>query len=218
MTKQSPAKPFNDWRKTYDSKSYEEHVAFHEKWSKIYPNQNRYDSERVRLFFSLAIHLERSINVLEIGGWKGQLATKMLKEFPWIRRWHNVEIVRSAAEETVCHSKRYSVEILPDFFWNAPFDVDLYDVLLLSHVVEHIKKEDFAGILRQIDLIKHLYVAAPIEQRTENVDWKGFVGTHILEIGWEDVHKLIQRYGFEMIENASTNSIRIYYKMRNIRL
>lgn len=216
MTKQSPAKPFNDWRKTYDSKSYEEHVAFHEKWSKIYPDQNRYNIERIRVFFYLVAHLKRSIGVLEIGGWKGQLAKQMLKEFPSIKRWHNVEISKVVADETACHSKRYIAEVLPDFFWKATFDARLYDVLILSHVIEHMKGENLKGILEKTPSIKYLYIAAPIEQKTEDVDWKGFVGTHILEIGWEDVHRLIRGCGFEAIENACSNSIKIYYRMRNI--
>jgi len=221
----SAAEPFNEWRRKYDGMSYDSQVAAHRKFWMDYPQQVQFNAEEILIFFlfvrlsSWKVTGDVFHNVLELGGWKGEMAKHVLSQFPLIKKWHNIELCEDAIKESVCDSEKYSVEILPDFFWKADFNAESYDVLVLSHIVEHIKATEFVGILEKAKWVKYLYIDAPIADLTSEVDWTDYAGTHVLEIGWRDLHALILKQGFTKMWRAqyqTDGSIGVYIKLGEV--
>lgn len=182
---------FDGWRKDYDRLTYGEHVEFYRTVAEAYPDQQHYNEPAIRTFLDGS-----SGPVLEIGGWKGELAQKVLPDYPGIPEWLNVEIAPQAVSESVCTDPRYSV-IVPDrFLWDSDLDVTRFRTFIASHSLEHIKRGHLTQLLGRLGGVERMYVDAPLPD--EDPQWGGGNGqhSHILEIGWNRLRDLFESYGF----------------------
>jgi hypothetical protein len=198
---------FDMWRMMYDQLTYEHQQTIYDTVARTYPEQQQYDSEAVTASLQCGQPARR---ILEIGGWRGELADAMLQTFPEIEAWHNVELCRLALRNPACTSVKYTGFDLGMFFWEAtesdfavpPYhEIERtgYDTLVLSHVVEHMRAGELDAVLAKCHHIDRLYIDAPIAEHTADVNWKGYFGTHILEIGWDDLTEMLRARGYEEV-------------------
>lgn len=182
---------FDAWRNNYDRLTYAEHVEFYRQVAEVYPDQQHYNESAIREFLAGS-----SGPVLELGGWKGELAASVLPDFPGIPEWLNVEIAPQTID-TVCHDPRYLVVVPEAFIWDWDFDLTPYRTFIASHVIEHMKRADVARLLSRLNAIERMYVDAPLPRKPSL--WGGGESSHIIELGWDKLGALIMSYGFSKV-------------------
>jgi len=194
---------FNNYRKKYNSLSFSDKKRIACRWSKKYPEQAHFNFEHVD--FWLRYIVNGHPKVLEIGGWKGDLALKALSSFKNIQIWHNYDIIESEPYQR-CNDYRYKYIILEDYIWNKSLEIE-YNVLIATHVIEHFSWSEFVSLISWISTnIETVLFEAPIPYTGENINWTGDHSTHILEKGWEQVITEMQNYGFKDL-NRMDNTV-----------
>jgi hypothetical protein len=183
---------FDAWRRDYDRLSYPEHVEFYRQVAEAYPDQQHYNEPAVREFLGPV-----KGDVLEVGGWKGELAAKVLPDFPDIDRWLNVEIAPQAVTENVCTDPRYRVIVPDTFIWDTDIDLSSYRTLVASHVIEHMKRRDVVKLLSRLPDVERIYVDAPLPAFPSA--WDNGESSHIIEVGWDGLTNLLESYGFVQV-------------------
>lgn len=186
---------FDAWRAAYDDLSYAQHVEFYRQVAEAYPEQQHYNEPAVRAFLAGS-----DGSVLEIGGWKGELAAAVLPDFPAIPSWLNVEIAPQAVTESVCDDPRYRVLVPEAFIWDADIDLRPYRTLIASHVIEHMKQADVEKLMDRLGHIERMYVDAPLPP--EPSAWEQGESSHIIEVGWIGLAEIFTRHGFAQVGAA----------------
>ena len=227
MADDAPEKPtlpsafFDNYRAKYVKMAFAEHQQVYNTIERIYPEQRCYDREAVVTFLEKLITHGVIPFVLELGGWKGELARDMLEQWKDMRvisGWYNVEICREAVAKTICHDSRYTCNTLDGFFWDVkPGWVQMCNTLVLSHVVEHMRLQDFAATIthcadRKID---YVYLDIPHITADSRKAWQGWTNTHVLEGGWDDIEAILVQNGY--VQWAVDNSSRCYASKKGMR-
>jgi hypothetical protein len=204
---------FNKWRLEYDSYGFEDHKKIYEELYVIYPDQQHYDM--AALFSFIDYPYSKRLKILEIGGWKGELANGILNSnivgkdgkrlSDQIAYWHNYEITPSVITNSVCNHNDYNVILAEDFVWNLNVFQE-YNVCIMSHVAEHMKAVELGKFFEKINHIQHIYIHAPIQN--ESISWDNYVGTHILETGWDGIKEMLSDY----CEQKHSDQIRFFRK------
>lgn len=202
---------FNRWRDDYQQMSYEEQVEFYNEVARRWPEQIDFHFPSWGRFFAY-VHLELGpFSVFEIGGWKGELAQAVFEAIPdviahsvihggarQVPTWVNFEISEEALTETVVIDPRYRASVPPDFAWNVP--LPNMDVFIASHTIEHITEENFVALLNNLpDTIVFIGLESPLRPSDTDRGWDNYTGSHILEIGWEEIFYRLARFGFANI-------------------
>ena len=185
---------FDAWRDNYDRLTYAEHVEFYRKVAEVYPEQQHYNEPAVRDFLAGS-----QGPVLELGGWKGELAASVLPDFPGIPEWLNVEIAPQAISENACTDPRYSVIVPHAFLWDTDLDLSRFTTFIASHSIEHIKRRHVSQLLVRLGGVERMYVDAPLPDAPSK--WGGGNGqhSHIIEIGWDGLRDLFASFGFSQV-------------------
>ena len=178
---------FNEWREKYGTLSLDEQVQYHNVIETQYPEQAHYTYDNVKKV------LYKGATVLEFGTWKADLAQKAIIEFN-LSKWQGIEICSNAIEKTRCTLKEFSY-IKPDKFdwWVNPLPNS--DIIIATHFIEHLSNEHFEQLVKVLKA-KYIYFEAPLTEVGE--DWAGYVGTHKLKYGWNDVNKLMAEQGYKI--------------------
>ena len=204
---------FDAWRERYDDMTYEEMADFYDAVETDHPLQKAFNADAFHRFLGYTIKALGRIDVLEIGGWKGELAKEMLEKLGAIGDWCNVEICWRAVEKSVVVPKYVAMKPV-DFPWNI--QLPNADVFVAAHFIEHIKEREFELLLGDLsvsDTVRYIGIQAPIPESGEGVDWTGYHGTHILEIGWEQVSTLLLGYGFTEIQALRIGDFRAFFRV-----
>ena len=192
---------FNRYRKRYDSYSFNHKVKLANKWLVQYPEQAHFDINPINYWFENIV--VRPTSVLEIGGWRGDLAEEALSSFEHINKWHNYDLINHNNYQK-CNDKRYSLITLNDYIWHLSLNNE-YNVLIATHMIEHINWQEFIELTGWIPIIiKTVLFEAPLPSSNENINWKDDHSSHILEKGWEQVINEMKNHGFS-----------VYYKENN---
>lgn len=183
---------FDAWRATYATMTDDAQRAFHTRVQQHYPAQAHGHIEPIRPVVTGA-------RVLEVGGWDGGTAAACLRDDPSIRSWVNVEWTREAAETPATVDTRYTVKTPDAFRWwrnTAPLD---REVGVLSHVIEHLSREDAADLMEWMVAsgVRAFYIEAPLPE-TGAADWAGYLGTHVYEGSWATVTADLAALGFTL--------------------
>ncbi len=179
----------DQWRAHYAASTYAEQTAFYADIFRLYPQQKHHSIDHV----AAAFDRYAPQTVVELGGWDGELAAQMLAKRPDIESWVNVEISRPAVQSTLEQmDPRYSAPELDDWYWTKEWSADLF---LASHCIEHLTADDLDRTLRATSA-KQLFLDAPLADGP--TDWHGYLGTHILEVGWRGVDELCAGYGYRL--------------------
>jgi hypothetical protein len=159
------------------------------------PEKASFSGRAVRVFLNQA---GGSPVVAEVGGRNGALAKVALESTPSIKRWINYEISEASVLGGVTKDPRYEARFLTDFRWWRSNKME-GDILIMSHVIEHLTDEDFKDLAVHIPAnIKGVHVQAPIPMRGPT-NWKGFNGAHILALGWVEVDQVFTAHSFRPI-------------------
>ena len=204
---------FDVWRAEYDLMTYEDQLAFYDLvWAK-HPVQKHYDPGAVAKFFSAHLAYTEPASVLEIGGWRGELAAEMLGLWPLnadIREWTNLEICRGAVENSIPLDVRYHPVVPGGFLWD--YDQGMfapYNVLVASHVIEHMRARELWSFLSRQKAL-WVYLASPLDE--EDRDWTGYNGSHILEIGWRKITSMMGELGYRHRPHHDTREVRVFWR------
>jgi len=191
---------FNEWRERYGKMSYAEMRAFYDRMEEIYPNQEYTDRGSIRKFLDMVeMETEQPIRVVEVGGWKGELGDHMMSGDDRIVEWLNIEVIQKALSEPVCKRDGYWAAVPPDYMWNVGWRYGIFNTAILGHVIEHIKAAELVRMLDVLKVVKFIYVEAPIRMKTKDVNWYDYLGTHVLEIGMEEVECLFLERWFDCV-------------------
>lgn len=191
---------FNEWRENYDTYSFEQHKELNNILEEISPRQQQHNTEEVINFLKDIPNAK----VLELGGWKGELANKVLLTNKDIILWHNYDICSNAIDKNVCKDERFKGIVLTDFAWNLDI-FSGYNVCIMSHVVEHMKLYEFKSFLDKIKHIKYIYIDCPLNDPYNRMKWKNYCGTHILNAEWSDITKALKGYNETIIIDTPRN-------------
>ena len=188
-------KYFDKWREDYDSMTNQEQKKRHIDIANTYGNQQSYNLKAYQ-------KADLKGQIVEIGGWKGELADHMLKENLNILSWTNIEFCTHM--EHVCKDFRYKVIEPKEFRWWLHNPEYLKgDCLIASHFIEHISNTDILSLF--VDTIsksslKRLLLDAPIVEKGE-CNWSNYLGTHILKYSWSDIISILESLGFKYVNN-----------------
>ena len=182
-----PVEDLDKWRNQYPTASHADQVAFHSRIWDSNPHQNHFDADEC----ALAIDHVKPTSVVELGGWDGELAGRMLTDYQDIRCWINVELCQEAAQSGRWqHPGRYHAPHLEGWYWAVEWKADLF---VASHVIEHLTAHDLSCVIAATNA-PAMFLDAPLFDAPTN--WSGTTTTHILELGWEGVTDLMARHGY----------------------
>jgi len=191
---------FDRYRIRYDSLTFKDKKNIANKWLIEYPEQAYFNFEPID--FWLKNFVRRPAKIIEIGGWKGDLALKILSHNYTIDAWHNYDLVESNNIQK-CVDEKYKFISLNDYIWNYRLVID-YNALIATHMIEHIKWHE---LIKLIDWIpKNIYTVlfeSPLSLTGGGKNWKGDHSSHILEKGWKNIIREMNKYGFRVEYNDS---------------
>ena len=195
---------FDRYRKKYDTMPFHTLVKRNDRWLHQYPEQAHFSLPPIGYWFDNVVL--RPAVVLEIGGWRGDLAMQMLSKYEFISCWHNYDVITDKSTQKCC-DPRYNCITLEDYIWNLSVDRS-YNSLVATHMIEHIKWRELLLLINWIPKnITSVLFEAPIERSTEHHDWTGNRSSHVLEKGWEQVIREMRETGFEAIHSSGNTMI-----------
>lgn len=172
--------------------TFAEHQAINAEWAQQYPHQQSWNAEACKKFLET-----RPVGrVVELGGWDGALADRMLNEFDWIDEWVNYDLTPGVPQ--VCTDRRYrKIELQ---HWPYISQVK-GDALVASHVFEHMLATEIEWLLEAWD-VESVYMDVPIG--ADPSDWRGYHGSHILEVGHVELLRRCRDLGYK-VTHADTH-------------
>lgn len=173
------------WRAEHAEMSFHDQQLFYQRVAREHPEQQHFDLAEAAATFDLIN--TPGATVVELGGWNGALASRLLSKFP-ISSWTNYDIV---GVPQVCDHPRYQLVVLDDYFWKLP--ARPADAFVATHTIEHLTGEELEMLLDAL-LVDFIYLESPLG--SEGQSWAGYPGSHILELGWREVRQLISDMGY----------------------
>ncbi len=142
--------------------------------------------------------------VLEVGAGDGSILQK-LSDYNFATEYHAVEISDSGVEHIKTRNIKNVVSVQEFDGYKLPFEDDSFDLIILSHVLEHVEHERL--LLREIKRVsKHFVIEVPIDYKT-NVDKriKHFLAYgHINMYTPTSLRYLLQTEGFEVKKDLTS--------------
>lgn len=201
---------FEWWRANYYSITNEENIKIGRDLEERYPTQTSFNLEVIDDIFNRFV--PGAADVLEVGGWKGELASKLIPKY-MVSHWLNIDMCLAAIEKTPKISG-YAAHFPGRFDWWAdtllPHFFHTYDVFVSAHTIEHLSDLHCLQLLSRISEIPRIILEAPIERTGQT--WDGYPGTHILTIGWNVIDRELVARGHQVY--PITNTIHYYEKRK----
>jgi hypothetical protein len=194
---------FDSYRMLYDSFSFDYKIKKANEWLKQYPEQAHFDI--IPINFWLENIVAKPSAVLEIGGWRGDLAEKALSSFDHINLWHNYDLLKNNNYQK-CYDNRFKLISLNDDIWHLSLKYE-YNALVATHMIEHINWKEFIELANWIpESIRTVLFEAPLPASNENINWKGDYSSHVLEKGWEQVITEMENHRF-LVDYTENNTV-----------
>jgi len=195
---------FDRYRKLYNTFSIDDKIRMAGKWLKQFPEQAHFEYMHVNYWLGNIV--QKPAMILEIGGWRGDLADKALSFFPGIFQWHNYDLLRNNNYQK-CSDQRYQLITLDDYIWSMSLNQE-YNALIATHVIEHLSWKEFTQLTKWIpECIETVLFEAPLPATDENHNWQGDHSSHILEKGWEQVISEMMKNSFLAIYSKDNTVI-----------
>jgi hypothetical protein len=186
---QLTALDWDAWREAYPDLTYAEQQDFHSLIYQAHPEQRHYDATLV----AKAVEYTQPHTVVELGGWDGELAETMLRQYPSvIHQWVNVELCKEARDAGVGRHPNYTPWLLDDWYWTRPWYPDLF---VASHTIEHLTVADLERTIAATHA-RALFLDAPLGDKA--TPWQGSTTTHTLHTGWIGVTQICNRHGYQL--------------------
>ena len=189
---------FNEWRDKYSKMSYDEQVQYHNLIEEQYPDQAHYTYDNVKQVLS------DGIKVLEFGCWKADLAARAISEYN-IKEWKGVEICTTAIEKTKCTANNFKYIVPKKFDWFNTKVKPKADVIIATHFIEHLSNEHFEQLAEYCAGVPLIYFESPLSNEGES--WDGYIGTHKLNYGWDNVNEIMKSKGYFIKSNFPEGNI-----------
>lgn len=104
---------------------------------------------------------------------------------------------------------RYTTWVPNVFLWELG-QLPHYHVYLASHFIEHIRERELLLLLKAIPQHgRFLAFSAPLPEEGPT-DWAGYHGSHILEVGWDEVGRIVERHEWAPILDLWTPGFRAW--------
>jgi len=195
------------WRADYDKLSCSEHIKKLSTLQKDHVPKPKttfnFREDTSFGFFDYIFKEKDSVRVLEFGGGLGHLADKMISKYgDKIIEWTNYEMQTFAITDNSCDYEQYTSYISNKFIWEQPLKGP-YDVFVSTHSIEHIKAYQLNLLMNKIrNLVDYVYLESPLCDDSKNLTpetnvnrfFKNCSALHILEIGWNQVLKMLPEY------------------------
>jgi hypothetical protein len=195
---------FDKYRKKYDSFTFTDKVKITNKWALKYPEQAHFNYEPIKYWLDNVV--TKPASILEIGGWRGDLAAKVLASFDQIIVWHNFDLLKADSDQK-CYDDRYKLISMNDDIWHLSLNHE-YNALIATHMIEHIKWREFTEVIKWIpESVRTVLFEAPIQASGENINWMGDHSTHVLEKGWEQIVIEMKNQGFSVYHTEESTYI-----------
>lgn len=203
---------FDTWRERYAALSFADQVKFHSLIWENYPRQQHYDLACVDAFF--AAIPDQPLQVLEIGGWTGDVADHVLDHDERISEWLNVELCKEALLSVALRHPAYGACVQDDFIWNQPTDFFApYNVVFMSHSIEHLDRRDLMALAPCLQA-DWLYIDTPLPEDGA-VFWMGDASTHKLDMNWRELREFWEARGWTLVgerKNEQEQSMARWFK------
>lgn len=184
------AEDFDQWRAAYPRLTFTEQIQWHSRLWQDHPGQTHYDLGYVKAFLH---RVPSPREVLELGGWRGELARDCRGMY---ERWDNYELCREASADPVFGAPEYHAPLMYEYLWDRK-DVHAFNVVIASHVIEHLSVDHLHAFLKKIVSecpgLLHMYIDSPLN----GTDWKGETCFHVLPLSWDRVGEIVDVYGFK---------------------
>lgn len=183
-----------DWdayRSVYGTLDFDAKQRHYDEVFRNHPAQEHHAADQVAAFLGRVVSDDCRV-VTEMGGWRGELARKMLDKFPTLD-WTNYDFCLPAIESPVFTDERYHPVGLRDYLWNRERIEG--DIFVAAHVIEHLTADELAALIGKLDA-RHVYLEAPL--LLPGQVWAGYFGDHVLDIGWSEVDDLMTAAGYEI--------------------
>ncbi len=187
---------FDKWRDLYYDLTEAENIEFGYDMEAKYPHQKSFDEQALCSLFET---LPTGNRVVEVGGWKGELAACISSKYPErIYSWHNIDMCKAAIEKSVPQSNLRYMPIFPfKFDWFTEERTIEYDVFVSAHTIEHLTGSHVIQLLNWANGIPNIFLEAPIAESGQ-ANWQGYQGTHILECGWDVIDLYMAAAGYSL--------------------
>lgn len=196
---------WNKWRELYDELTDKEHADFLNDSEARYPNQKSFKFENYDYLFNLTNN--HNCRVVEVGGWRGELAHECLSKHN-ISTWLNIDLCSSALDKIATNELRNDPRYIgfrPNKFrWFEGNRIIHSDVLISAHTIEHLSDKDMIKFMYWLKDISIVMLEAPIGMsRVPSSHWHNYLGSHKLEMGWDEINALMELLGFsvELVNN-----------------
>lgn len=188
-------KVFDRWRELYYDLTHEENIEFGNAMEAKYPGQASFNKDA---FLSVLKTLPNSSKILEVGGWKGELAQALFHEAsPKIYSWKNIDMCRAAVMKTVVSPSLPYTPVFPARFdWFRQPREEHFDACFSAHTIEHLTGLNVIQLIDWLKGIPTIVFEAPISY--EGQTWEGYEGTHILEFGWLRINAYMAGSGYSV--------------------
>jgi hypothetical protein len=193
---------WNKWRELYDSLTDEEHAQFLNDSESRYPSQKSFTFSNYEFLFDKLSKSpirksfdEYDFSILEVGGWKGELAHQCFTRFGrLIKSWHNIDMCYEAIRKTVAMPFNYTTFCPKEFAWFSEKKPQFADAFIAAHTIEHLSDRHLWQLLDFVAGIPYVILEAPISEHGNA--WDDYVGTHILKAGWAQIRTYMIQKGY----------------------
>lgn len=185
---------WDTWRESYDEWGIGRQRRFYDEVFGVHRDQERFDVRRLGWLLDV---IAGPVSVVELGGWDGGFARAMLAAHQDITSWENHEVSAAAVAGSVCDDVRYRAVALDDWYWQSAHTADVF---VASHVLEHLRWDD---VRRTFDATTCEWMFLQVPVGSGPTEWRGYHGSHILEVGWSTIIPELEGRGFVVLEGLS---------------
>lgn len=164
-----------------DNYSYSDLIKLNEYWYSRIREQSFFHIKWVHAFFQRYSH--NYLEVIELGCYRGELATAILNNYQNIAVWLGCDICYPALINSASPDK-FKPYWLDSPFYSFPTEfIGRYDTFVSTHTLEHFSTEQAIKILDLVHQggISKIFLEMPIPE--EGKIWKRGASSHVLQMG-----------------------------------
>jgi hypothetical protein len=189
---------WDTWRKLYDKLTIDDLIWINMAIDGIIRDQICKTARGIKAAFGKIE--EETLRVVELGCYRGGLAADMLKHFPaMIESWTGYDINYYAVGDPIPIDKRYKAVKQTKWFYDVDFGPEP-NTFVSTSTLEHHNRLQVVKILGKVaesDQIKYIIIGLPLDPR----GWWGYNGSHILDMGRQEITQMLENFGFDIFYN-----------------
>jgi hypothetical protein len=196
-----------DWyRANYEKLTFDDIKRLNVIWSHKYPVQKHCNLDFViKCFRRIISETGRDqLRVAELGGYNGELALDVFRVFPRLD-WLNIEII---AHNPVNDLKNYQYAeyVLSAQIWEEGLDLRDRDVFVSVNTLEHFPDNEMREIVEYLSKNRPRYLVLSVPTVFGGLNWNGYFGSHLLEMGKDRVKALLSESYVILMEESQAIS------------